>query len=151
MVRRHGGAIDKFLGDGIMASFGAAVPNETYAADALRALSDALVAVDGWNARPRASGVPTLRVCGAVAAGPIVFGAVGDASRLEYTVIGDPVNLAAKLEKHTKVERVRGITTDDTLRLAVAQGFALPPDVEHRRACTVEGLDAAVDIAVVVA
>jgi adenylate cyclase len=45
-----------------------------------------------------------------VATGSVMFGTIGDESRLEYTVIGEPVNLAAKLEKHMKVERVRACT-----------------------------------------
>jgi adenylate cyclase len=52
-----------------------------------------------------------------------MFGTIGDASRLEYTVIGDPVNLVAKLEKHTKVERVRALCTAKTLELARGQGY----------------------------
>ena len=151
VVQLHGGTIDKFLGDGVMASFGAAVANDSYAADAMRALTATLAAIDAWNARRQGSDAPRLRVCGAVAAGTVVFGAVGDESRMEYTVIGDPVNLAAKLEKHTKVEQVRGITSEITFRLAVEQDFVPPPTVEHRRGRRVAGLDATVDIAVVVA
>ena len=54
----------------------------------------------------------------AVATGRVVFGSVGDASRLEYTVIGTPANLSAKLEKHNKVENSVALTTVETLTLA---------------------------------
>ena len=52
----------------------------------------------------------------------LVFGAVGDDSRLEYTVIGDAVNLAAKLENHCKVEGRRAVISGEALALAQAQG-----------------------------
>ena len=62
--------------------------------------------------------------------GELVVGAVGDADRLEYTVIGQPVNLAAKLEKHTRIEGVSALTTAATLAgrgsRACAADFAPP-------------------------
>jgi adenylate cyclase len=148
VIQRHGGTIDKFLGDGIMATFGATEPSETYAADALRAAGAALAAVDAWNAVRSADGQPTLRVNAAVATGQLVFGAVGDEQRLEYTVIGDPVNLAAKLEKHTKDEAVRALTTTAAYELALAQGYDGTGATERRKARTVAGLDAPVDLMV---
>lgn len=148
VVQAAGGTIDKFLGDGIMATFGATEPSDRYAADALRAVDDALAAIDAWNAKRVAAGAPALRVNAAVATGRLVFGAVGDSRRLEYTVIGEPVNLAAKLEKHTKAERVRALTTTAAYALAVEQGYAAHGDPERRPARTVEGVDAPVDIVV---
>ena len=124
VIQRHGGSIDKFLGDGIMATFGAAEPSESYAADALRALDDAMTAAAAWQAECRANGQSCPTVNGAVATGSILFGAVGDESRLEYTVIGDAVNLSAKLEKHNKELGVRAICDRETYDLALSQGYA---------------------------
>jgi adenylate cyclase len=152
VIRRHGGSIDKFLGDGIMASFGAAPPSTTYAADALRAAEAVAAEARLWAAGRRRAGRPTPPVGAAVAAGRVLFGAVGDAHRLEYTVIGDPVNLAAKLEKHSKVESVAALTTAATLALAEAQGFAPGPNanVETRPGRRVAGVDGPLDLVVLV-
>lgn len=123
IIRAHGGAVDKFLGDGIMASFGAVEPSARYAADALQALYACLAEAKSWAAERESAGLPGLVVNGAVAAGRVVFGAVGDAARLEYTVIGDAVNLAAKLEKHNKQAGTRGLAPAEAVALAVAQGW----------------------------
>jgi adenylate cyclase len=60
----------------------------------------------------------------AVVSGELVVGAVGDPDRLEFTVIGNPVNLAAKLEKHTRIEDVSALTSAATLHTAERQGFS---------------------------
>ena len=124
IIQAHGGAIDKFLGDGILASFGAATASSSYAADALRAGEAIIAAANAWAAERRAAGLVPARIGLAIAHGQVLFGAVGDADRLEYTVIGDAVNLAAKLEKHTKEEAVPGLTTAAALQLARDQGYA---------------------------
>ena len=144
IIRQHGGSIDKFLGDGIMATFGAAVPSETYAADALRAM-DALMA-EAWAAERAAAGAPPVPVNGALATGRIVFGAVGDPSRLEYTVIGSAVNLSAKLEKHNKVLGLRAVTTAVAYELALAQGYRPPAPREQLPEQTVEGIGEPLDL-----
>ncbi|QQS10652.1 MAG: adenylate/guanylate cyclase domain-containing protein [Rhodospirillales bacterium] len=147
-IQAAGGSIDKFLGDGILASFGAATPGGTYAADALRAADAVTAAVDAWNAERSAAGLPAVRVGMALASGRVLFGAVGDGDRLEYTVIGDAVNLAAKLEKHTKAENVRALCDVATWDGAAAQGYAAPGGRERRAARTVAGVAAPVDLIV---
>ena len=122
-VTRHGGSIDKFMGDGILASFGATRPSASFAADALRAVDALLASTAAWAAERRARGLPAPGVGAAVATGPVMFGTIGDESRLEYTVIGEPVNLAAKLEKHTKAEGVRALCATETYQLARSQGY----------------------------
>jgi adenylate cyclase len=122
-IQANGGSIDKYLGDGILASFGATRPSQTYAAAALAALDAVLEASDAWNADRVAEGETPLGVGAAVAVGPVLFGVTGDQSRLEFTVIGDVVNLAAKLEKHCKVVQRPALTTRTALDLARSQGF----------------------------
>lgn len=146
-----GGAIDKFLGDGILATFGAAIPSPTHAADALRAVDGTLAAVDAWNTARAAKGQGSLAVNAAVASGLVVFGAVGDPHRLEVTVIGDAVNLAAKLEKHTKVEAARALTTAATFERARRQGFRPQAPVETRLRRSVAGVAEPLDLVVLAA
>lgn len=123
ILLQHNGSIDKFLGDGIMATFGAVQSSETYAADALRAVDDIMTASDDWAAQRISQGVPPLAINASVAVGPIVFGAIGGEERLEYTVIGSTVNLSAKLEKHNKQLGVRALATQDAYTLAKDQGY----------------------------
>ena len=147
VVRANGGVIDKFLGDGVMATFGAAVPSATAAADALRALDQILVEAHEWQEQLRATGVnETLAVNAAVASGRVVFATLGDGDRLEYTVIGEAVNLAAKLEKHNKVEKSLALVPAATLELAVAQGFAAAAEYVSRPQCEIGGVAGRMDL-----
>jgi adenylate cyclase len=148
VVQAHGGSIDKFLGDGIMATFGAAQASETYAADALRALDGAIAEAGRWRAAKQAAGIACPAVNGAAASGRILFGAVGDETRLEYTVIGEAVNLSAKLEQHNKVLGVRALTDAATYERALAQGYAPTQAARRVSAAEVAGLGQPVDLVV---
>lgn len=146
IIRKHGGSIDKFLGDGILASFGATRPSQTYAADALAAVDELMGEARQWSAQRALQGMPAVNVGAAVASGTLLFGAVGDDMRLEYTVIGDAVNLAAKLEKQTKAEEVRALTDAATYALARRQGY--PAEKEMRQARVVGGVEEPLDLVV---
>ncbi|NQU70071.1 MAG: adenylate/guanylate cyclase domain-containing protein [Rhodospirillales bacterium] len=148
IIQAQGGAIDKFMGDGIMATFGAAAASMTYAADAMRAADAIIDAVEGWKSDRAANGKPELRVGAAVATGQIIFGAVGDDTRLEYTVIGDAVNRSAKLEKFTKDENVRALTDAVAYEKAIAQGYRAAAEPERRGQRRVEGIEDPVDLIV---
>ena len=148
VIQAHGGSIDKFMGDGIMATFGAAVRSESYAADSLRAVDAVMAAAEDWRAERRAAGKAAPEVNAAVATGPILFGAVGDATRLEYTVIGDAVNLSAKLEKENKAQGARAICDGATYDLALSQGYEPEAEKERRPACRVGGVEEPLDLVV---
>ena len=145
-IQRHNGSIDKFMGDGILATFGAALPAATYAADALWAAEAVVDAAVQWTAARRAAGKSALPVAVAVTAGPVVFGAVGDESRLEYTVIGDPVNLATKLDKHGKSLNASIVMTAETMDFAVRQGFRTSRRYKRAAASDVAGVSGPVDL-----
>ena len=148
LIQGHGGTIDKFLGDGILATFGAAARSERYAADALEAVDAVMGEAARWKTEREAGGNPALGINGGVAVGRIVFGAVGDERRLEYTVIGDTVNLAAKLEKHNKLEETRALATVETLERALAQGYQPLQMPERRSTRPVSGLAEPIDLVV---
>lgn len=148
LIAANGGSIDKFLGDGILASFGAVATSTTAAADALRAADAVIEAADRWSAERHATGLPPLSIGLAVASGRVVFGAVGDGERLEFTVIGDAVNFAAKLEKHNKDEKTRALVDASTYALAERQGYVAPVGRERRTRRTVAGVVEPVDIVV---
>ncbi len=123
IIQRKGGTIDKFLGDGIMATFGAVTESSTYAANAIRAIDEIMEDVENWHEEPELRRIKARDVNASVAAGPIVFGALGGENRLEYTAIGAAVNLAAKLEKHNKSVGSRALTDLATWEIALQQGY----------------------------
>ncbi len=147
-IERQGGQIDKFMGDGILATFGAVQPNETHAAAALRAalaLVEAMARIEpdirtaGWDG-PFRAGV-------GVASGRLTVGVVGSQNRLEFTVIGNAVNLAAKLEGANKSEGTQILTDASTFDLATRQGYGMAP-VDIRRGRSVAGITDPVDLVV---
>jgi len=93
VVEQHGGWVDKFMGDGMLAVFGAPEPLQNPAEQALKAAIAMLQEVQYIS--PLAMGV-------GLHSGPVVAGCLGTSSHLEFTVIGDTVNLAARLEAMTK-------------------------------------------------
>jgi adenylate cyclase len=82
----------------VIATFGVARPSPTYAPDATVALDEALADIDRWNGHRHAAGLDPVAVNAGLTIRPVIFGAVSDDTRLEFTVIGEPVNLAAKLD-----------------------------------------------------
>jgi adenylate cyclase len=106
------------------------------------------VTAELWRVEREKRGLPAPAVGIAGAVGDVVFGTVGDATRLEYTVIGEVVNLVAKLEKHTKSERVRALTTSASYTLALEQRYRPVQPAEIRTDRPVEGVSDPVDVAV---
>ncbi|WP_454785950.1 adenylate/guanylate cyclase domain-containing protein [Legionella sp. WA2024007413] len=148
IIQKHNGTIDKFMGDGIMASFGAVTPSNTYAADALRAVDEILAKLLVWNEARKKNGDFVLDVGMGLAVGEIVFGVIGNADRLEYTVIGETANLAAKLEKHNKVEHSKALTTASTLTEALKQNYESEAPKIERKSRSVAGVDDPMDLVV---
>lgn len=149
IIHAHDGRIDKFLGDGILASFGVVHPSPTYAADAVRAIEELAAEALEWEADRRRRGLSAPQIGISMVAGNIMFGIIGGHDRLEYTVVGDTVNLAAKLEKHTKEEQVTALTNLTTFNLARQQGYH--PSCAKRviENASVAGVEERVDLVVI--
>ncbi len=104
----NGGIINKYIGDAIMAVFGAPIKRETEAArinDARRAVRCAIQfnqRLRGLNQLWQEQGLPTITMRAGIHTGPLVAGSVGGSSRMEYTVLGDTVNTASRLESYDK-------------------------------------------------
>ncbi len=150
-ILEHRGTAEKFLGDGMMAAFGAVIRDEAYAASALRAAEGILARIEGWNLEREARGEAPLAIGIAATAGRVVSGAVGGEARLEYAVVGQPVNLAAKLEKHAKVERARALCTAEAYERATAQGYRPAAPVDLRPQRVVAGVSEPLDLVVLAA
>lgn len=119
---RHGGVIDKRIGDGMMVVFtGQGAETETRMChQAISAALEAIQAVDACNIELKARGAPPFQIRIGLAFGPLIQGNMGSSERLEYTVIGDTVNLAARLEGRSSPGRV--LVTASTYEHALCEG-----------------------------
>ena len=116
VVEAHGGIVDKFIGDAVMAVFGAPVAQADHARRALDCALAVLRELDDWNAARRRAGQPELATGVGVATGRVVAGNLGSATRHNYTVMGDAANLAARLQDLTKEYGERGLVAAETVR-----------------------------------
>jgi adenylate cyclase len=104
IILRHNGTLDKYIGDAIMAFWGAPVPDKDHAEKAARAATEMLNAVKEVNAilRQKAYEGFTLKIGIGINSGPATIGNIGSEKKLNYTVVGDTVNIASRLESLTK-------------------------------------------------
>src|SRR6185295_16378403 len=97
-IFRAGGTLDKFIGDCVMAFFGAPVAQPDHALRAVRAAVEIQEGLAAWNARRGAEGLPGFKARIGLNSGPVVVGDIGSSRRVDYTVLGNTVNVAARLE-----------------------------------------------------
>jgi adenylate cyclase len=98
-IFREGGTLDKFIGDCVMAFFGAPMPQADHAARAVRTAVAIQREIKRWNEERAARGAAPLLSRIALNSGPVVVGDVGSKRRVDYTVLGNTVNVAARLEQ----------------------------------------------------
>ena len=149
-VQAHQGIVNKFTGDGLLAVFGVPIPrihdddiaqDAAHAVDCALAMSDRLDALNqSWQSR----GLETVCMRVGIFTGPVVVGSLGGKERLEYGVIGDSVNIAARLEsceKHRHDRPCRILIAQETRRY-----LSESVEVEAWGAITLKGKDQAVDV-----
>jgi len=131
IVFRHGGMIDKFLGDGIMAVFGAPHEDPADAYDAILCAAVILDTMAAWSAERAERGLVTNTIGIGLHFGMVVQGNVGIADRLEFTTLGDTVNVANRLEGMTRQYDADILLSRETID--AAEAFQpLPPGLKAR-------------------
>ncbi|CAN0581599.1 unnamed protein product, partial [Ectocarpus sp. 12 AP-2014] len=145
-VFAHDGTLDKFLGDGAMATFGTPEPGPRDVSNALEAVRAMIAALAEWNDERAAAGEAPVRVRFGLHYGAVVLGDIG-ATQLEFAVIGHTVNVASRLESLTRELGVTLVLSDALRAKALACGAeALLDGTEPRGAQQIRGLDEAVTV-----
>lgn len=132
--QRHGGIVNKFLGDGLMAMFAEWTGRADHADAAVAAGREMLQRLHDINDRLRAAGEPPLAIGIGIHTGRAVVGSIGSPRRMEYTAIGDAVNVASRVESLTKVVGAPLLLTD-----ATRQALRVRPPLEPLPAQQVKG------------
>jgi adenylate cyclase len=115
-----GGTLEKFIGDAMLATFGVPHPGERDAANALRCAELMLAALAGWNDERRAADLAPIRMGIGLNYGPVVLGDLGGEHGMSFTVIGDTVNTASRLQDLTRVLETMLVAGDAVVRSAEA-------------------------------
>lgn len=126
VIYAHEGTVDKFIGDCVMALFGAPINSSDDALRAMRAAMDIQEEVEQWNRKRQARGKEKIRIGIGMNTSVVMAGAVGTPQRLEYTAIGDGVNVASRLCDMTKEVKTPLVFSEST-RLGVEPEFKCQP------------------------
>jgi adenylate cyclase len=110
--------VDKFIGDGIMAIFGAPVDDPDSARHAIEAAHDMVLELAEVNRRLAARGSQPIAIGIGLHSGEALVGNIGSAQKMEYTAIGDVVNVASRIEGRTKEHKASILISGETLRAA---------------------------------
>jgi len=102
IILKHGGTIDKYMGDCIMAFWGAPLPDENHIENATKAAIEMRIALEELNETLREEGLDQINTGAGINTGNCVVGNFGSSTRFDYSVLGDAVNLAARLESSCK-------------------------------------------------
>jgi PAS domain S-box-containing protein len=120
----HHGTLDKYIGDGVMATFGTPYPGPHDAANALGCTRSLVKGLNRWNKERAAQGLRPIRIGVGLHYGEATLGNVGSARRFEHTVIGDTVNLASRFEALTRTLDTAILVSDAVIEAARQDGGA---------------------------
>ncbi len=126
-VFENGGTLDKYIGDGLMATFGTPEPDPDDAQNALNCAFKMLESLKNWNDERNANGLLPVQVGIGVHFGPVIAGDIGNQRRLEYSVIGDTVNVASRLETLTRGLKTPLAVSDDLINSITQTSKAIQP------------------------
>ena len=111
-VFENNGTLDKFLGDGIMATFGSPTTGPRDAANAMKCAADIVEKIQNWNDERVKNGESIINISVGVHYGEVILGDIGSERRLEFATLGDTVNVAARLEQLTRSMDTKVIVSD---------------------------------------
>lgn len=126
VIFRYQGTLDKFVGDCVMAFWGAPIPQPNQAELAARAALEMIEGLEKLNQKWQSEGRPTLKIGVGINTGEMLFGNIGSEQRMDFTVIGDSVNLGARLESATKELHASIVISDATYQQIRSQAQVRP-------------------------
>ena len=141
-IFENGGTLDKYLGDGVMATFGTPETKPEDAANALKAALQLIDETKAFNKDREANGLAPVQVSIGVHYGPVILGDIGPSRRLEFAVVGDTVNVASRLETSTRQLGCQCVVSEDLMQRAnLSNSVANPKQVEFsaRKAIKLRG------------
>jgi class 3 adenylate cyclase/PAS domain-containing protein len=118
----NGGTLDKFLGDGLMATFGTPKAGPRDAANALACACAMADAIARWNRKRRENGLQPLYLGIGLHHGDVVLGDIGSERRMEFAVIGDTVNVASRIQEMTRALNIAVLASDGVIEAARTEG-----------------------------
>jgi adenylate cyclase len=121
-VFANGGAVDKYLGDGLMANFGAPESGDQDASNAIRCAIAMQSSITELNAARTAESKPAIAIAIGIHHGPVLIGNIGNEQRLEFATLGDTVNSAARLEHLARPLEAQVVISDDLVRMVKGEG-----------------------------
>lgn len=117
IIFKHSGSVDKYIGDAVMATFGTPTPKPNDAQNAILASIDMIQSIRSWNQERVMANKPPLKTGIGIHSGVVFAGNIGFADRMEYTVIGDAVNTASRIEGLCKTYEADCILSEETRKL----------------------------------
>ena len=124
VIFQHGGTLEKYIGDAVMATFGTPMSGPDDASRALRCAVTLAAETSRWSAERVADGEVPVEIGIGAHYGDAVVGSIGDGQRLDYLVIGDTVNVTSRLERLTREMDAQIVVTDELVTQVRAEGTA---------------------------